>query len=407
MIAAFVWLALAADVPAPRFFSIPTLDLAGETHRQTVVDREPGQYLGHPTTLLLEDGKTILCVYPKGHGKGAIQYKRSADGGKTWSARLPTPKSWETSLETPTIHRTVDAQGRKRIVLFSGLYPIRSSISADDGATWSELQPIGEFGGIVAMASVFERSGGLVADRTGGDLGGPNMRPVPNGKGKYAALFHDDGRYFTNLPGKQTKGFRVYQTDSDDGGVTWGLPRVIAAHPELHFCEPGVLRSANGQFLHVLLRENSRQRNSFAIHSSDAGATWTDPFETGAALTGDRHVGVILPDGRHFISFRDMAHHSPTRGDWVALIGGNFQAIADGSGLGGPKPAYPSGYRVRLMTNRKGTDCAYPGVELLPDGTIVTTSYGHWTKDEPPYVVSVRLKVAELDARMSQRSAGP
>src|SRR5512142_3585336 len=97
------------------------VDLASDTHRQIVVDREPGQYLGHPTTVLLEDGKTLLCVYPKGQGKGAILYKRSEDGGKTWSARLPTPASWATSLETPTIYRTVDRAGRKRLLVFSGL----------------------------------------------------------------------------------------------------------------------------------------------------------------------------------------------------------------------------------------------------------------------------------------------
>ena len=94
--------------------AIPLVDLAGETSRQVVVDREPGQYLGHPTTVLLEDGRTILCVYPKGHGKGAIVSKRSEDGGKTWSGRLPTPASWATSLETPTIYRTVDRGGKKR-----------------------------------------------------------------------------------------------------------------------------------------------------------------------------------------------------------------------------------------------------------------------------------------------------
>lgn len=99
------WAALAlltAGPPAPaadppRGYSIPLLDLSGQADRQVVVDREAGQYLGHPTTALLEDGKTILCVYPKGHGKGAIVYKRSTDGGKTWSDRLPTPKSWATS----------------------------------------------------------------------------------------------------------------------------------------------------------------------------------------------------------------------------------------------------------------------------------------------------------------------
>jgi hypothetical protein len=69
-----------ARAEAPLAAGLPLVDLAGETARQVVVDREAGQYLGHPTTVLLDDGKTILCVYPKGHGKGAIVYKRSEDG---------------------------------------------------------------------------------------------------------------------------------------------------------------------------------------------------------------------------------------------------------------------------------------------------------------------------------------
>jgi hypothetical protein len=54
-------------------------------------------------------------------------------------------------------------------------------------------------------------------------------------------------------------------------------------------------------------------------------------------------------------------------------------------------------YRVRLMDNHKSADCAYPAVEVLPDGTIVTTTYGHWTAGEAPYIMSVRLKLEELD----------
>ncbi|MGH9850718.1 MAG: hypothetical protein ACREBD_12845 [Blastocatellia bacterium] len=170
-----------SDIPAaqPRGSSIPLIDLANEKQRQVIVDREPGQYLGHPTTVLLEDGKTIITVYPKGHGKGAIQMKRSADGGLTWSERLSTPKSWETSLETPTIHHVIDAQGKKRLIVFSGLYPIRMSVSENDGKTWSELKPLGDgvnhFGGIVAVGFV---------------------EPLKTGKGHYLAMFHDDGRFF-------------------------------------------------------------------------------------------------------------------------------------------------------------------------------------------------------------------
>ena len=54
-------------------------------------------------------------------------------------------------------------------------------------------------------------------------------------------------------------------------------------------------------------------------------------------------------------------------------------------------------YRVRLKDNTKGSDCAYPGVEVLPDGTFVLTTYGHWTVGEPPWILSVRLKLEELD----------
>ena len=327
------------------------------------MDREEGQYLGHPTTVLLEDGKTIVAVYPKGHGRGAIVLKRSTDGGLTWSDRLPTPENWATSKETPTIHRVVDPQGKKRLILFSGLYPIRMAVSEDDGQTWSPLEPIGDFGGIVAMASV-ER--------------------LKNGD--YMALFHDDGRFLRG-EGKATE-FRVYKTISKDGGLTWGQPEVIAEHPTAHLCEPGLIRSPDGKQIAVLLRENSRKHNSFVIFSDDEGETWTEPRELPGSLTGDRHVGKYAPDGRLFLSFRDTTHESPTRGDWVGWVG-TYDDIV---------PGREGQYRVRLMDNTKAADCAYPGVEVLPDGTFVATTYGHWTEGKPPYIVSVRLKLSELDA---------
>jgi len=59
-----------ADEPKSSF--LKTIDLNAHHDRQVIVDREAGQYLGHPTTCLLEDGQTMLCVYPKGHGRGAI-----------------------------------------------------------------------------------------------------------------------------------------------------------------------------------------------------------------------------------------------------------------------------------------------------------------------------------------------
>ncbi len=370
--AALLGQAASAAESLSRGYTIPTIDLAQQTHRQVVVDREKGQYLGHPTTVLLEDGKTMLIVYPKGHGKGGIVYKRSTDGGRTWSERLPTPASWATSREVPTIHRVVDANGKKRLIMWSGLYPARLAVSEDDGANWSELKPAGDWGGIVVMGCLEE---------------------LKTGKGHYMAMFHDDGRFFA-ANGKRGNPavFNLYKTFSKDGGLTWSQPESLFARSDVHLCEPGIIRSPDGKQLCVLLRENARRRNSFVIFSDDEGKTWTPPRELPASLTGDRHTGKYTADGRLFISFRDRTHESPTSGDWVAWVG-TYDDIVNGR---------EGQYRVRLMDNTRGSDCAYPPVEVLPDDTIVTTTYGHWTKGESPYIVSVRLKLSELDAMQAK-----
>ena len=368
---------LAGLIPAVISGQVPSrlparIDLNGETERQVVVDREKGRYLGHPTTCLLEDGRTILCVFPKGHGRGAIVYKRSGDGGLTWSGRLPTPPNWETSLETPTIHRVIGPEGKKRLVLFSGLYPARQAVSEDDGLTWSELKPVGDWGGIVVMGSVE----GLTA-----------------GPGHYLAMFHDDGRFFAREPArKNPPEMTLFETRSPDGGLTWSFPREIHRSSEIHLCEPGIVRSPDGKRLAVLLRENARRRNSQIMFSDDEGRTWTKPRELPDVLNGDRHTAKYAPDGRLLISDRVVSpkgKRSLFEGDWAAWVG-SYDDLEKG---------LPGRYYIRLKDNLKDADCAYPGVECLPDGTFVLTTYGHWEKDEQPYILSVRLKLSELVRR--------
>ena len=364
-----------ADIPpVSRGYTIPVVDLDADASRQVIVDREPGQYLGHPTTVLLEDGRTIICVYPKGHGRGAIVMKRSTDGGLSWSERLPTPENWTTSKEVPTIHRVIDPKtGFKRLILWSGLYPARLAVSEDDGVNWTPLEPAGDWGGIVIMGC---------------------LERLKNGD--YIAMFHDDGRFFTK-DGSRTDTFTLFQTFSHDGGLTWSFPEPIWTGTEMHLCEPGMFRSPDGKQLAILLRENRRRHNSHVMFSNDEGKTWSKPRELPGALTGDRHTGTYAPDGRLFISFRDTTLDSPTHGDWVGWVGTYDDIVKGREGQ----------YRVRLKHNHVRADCAYPGVVLLPDGTFVVTTYGHWNKDEAPYILSVRFTLDELDQLAAAQQNAP
>ncbi len=95
--------------------------------------------------------------------------------------------------------------------MFSGLYPIRMAVSEDDGKTWTPLKSIGDFGGIVVMASLVRLT-----------------------NGDYMALFHDDGRFLKGA-GKRSK-FQVFKIISKDGGLTWSEPEVIVEHPTAHLC---------------------------------------------------------------------------------------------------------------------------------------------------------------------------
>jgi len=353
----------------------PQIDLPRTAGNWIVVDREPGQYLGHPTTVLLEDGRTLLCVYPKGHGKGPIQLQRSPDGGRTWSGRLPVPENWSTSQETPTIHRVVDASGRRRLLVWSGLHPARTSISEDDGTTWSPLKPAGDWGGIVVMSS---------------------LAPVRDRPGHYLAWFHDDGRFLRkdSQPEKPPV-FRLFQAESTDGGLTWGQPRELFASSAVHLCEPGWVRSPDGTEIALLLRENRRAKRSHVMFSQDEGRNWTPPQELPASLCGDRHVARYGSDGRLFVSFRDTAKDSTTAGDWIGWVGRYEDLKAETEAAGT--------FRVRLGDNHQAWDCAYPGVEALPDGTFVVTTYGHWEAGQPPFVVCRRFSLSELDGQLAAR----
>jgi lysophospholipase L1-like esterase len=349
--------AVASEVFGVEDQPLKLVDWSMDRRKQTTVDQEEGQYLGHVSSTLLSDGQTILIAYPKGHGKGPIVLKKSTDGGKSWSERLPTPTNWSSSLETPTLHRVKG----KTLILWSGLYPARISRSEDDGATWTPLEQVGNWGGIVVMGFT------------------ENTRD-----GRMIAQFHDDGRFFTP-DGKASPIFSLYQVQSADDGKTWSQPRAIYASSEVNLCEPGLIRSDDGRQMAVLLRENKRVKQSHVMFSNDEGQTWSEPRELDKALTGDRHTLRRLPDGRIICVFRDMSE-GPWKGDFVMWVGRYEDLVM----------SRPGQIRIRLLDNVDSWDCGYPGLEVLPDGTAVAITYGKWEKDKPNFIKSVRFSIQDI-----------
>jgi hypothetical protein len=124
------------------------------------------------------------------------------------------------------------------------------------------------------------------------------------------------------------------------------------------------------------------------MYSEDDGYTWSKPEETISFLTGDRHVAKYTPDGRLIVAFRDRMPDSPYYGHFVVWVG-RFEDIIN---------SRQGQYRVKLLHSFAGADCGYPGLEILPDGTVIATTYIKYAEGENQHsIVSVRFKLKELD----------
>ena len=345
--------------------NLPWRDFSERTdHHVVIAAGTPDLYNGHPTTVLMDDSKTMVCTWSKNHGGPADFIGFSHDGGLTWE-NVDAPAEWEGMINCPSIYKLTDKEGKQRLFVFAqlevgGVYrEMVYSCSEDNGKTWSKMVRLGK-PCIMAFTSIIRLK-----------------------NGDYLGMYHRGNSDQDRAP------LKLWQSVSHDGGLTWDESRLVGEVPDKSPCEPCVLRSPDGNVLLCLARENQRKGCSLMMTSRDEGKTWTPLVETPWGLTGDRHMAMYLPDGRIISVFRDMAPISPTKGHFVAWVG-TWADIMDGrSGQ----------YKVKLFHSFAGPDCGYPGLELLPDGTIVATTYVKYNPGtEKHSVVSVRFKIEELDA---------
>lgn len=411
-------------------YSIPLLDLSqmpdelagtryAYLYQLSTVD-DTHDYMAHPDSILLRNGD-ILTVYPKGHGRGAVLNRVSADGGIHWNGRIQnTPASWEHSLETPTVYRLEFSDGRPdKLILISAnpKWPnmdtpggFECSVSEDEGRTWTEFQRFFDLESetpvipIVAMASL--------------------TRLKENGEfvDKWMGIFHDPS--FFN--------YKVILTFDDGGNMHWSRPeKFLAPHRDIEkaaqMCEIEVIRSDNGRGgeLCLLARSQAKTCNSMIAFSTDEGRTWTRPKEAPAALNGERHKAEYTSDGRLLITFRSIERGPRAAAHAKEVLDSNRGWISEGlvawvGSYEDLKNGREGAYRLKLahiyfddQTKPEYyafADTGYCGNVVLADDTYVICGYGKFSPDamtgdgktRKTYIAAKRIRLADTDALAAQ-----
>ena len=344
------------------------------------------RYLGQPDMVMLDDNRTLITVYPVGHGHGKLVMKVSEDAGETWTEKTDIPSSWTKSLETPTIYKLHLDNGTTRLMLITGLPNWgngetdanghiggwNTSYSDDGGKTWSEYKNWHEKKKdgttnytIVAMASLIQLK----------DKNGNNIQ-------KWMGVYHDVN--YVN--------YKTYLTFDESGNEQWSDPEPYlneyrTTESKYQMCEIGMFRSPDGKRIVGLARSQSHNNPSTLIYSDDEGETWSEPMDLPGSLAGERHKALCDPiSGKLVITFREIQYdlnknnqfdggNDWMAGDWVAWVGTYEDLMEQNDGQ----------CHILLCedwaNNRYSGDTGYTGMVVLPDGTFVMDSYGHWDKE--------------------------
>lgn len=186
--------------------------------------------------------------------------------------------------------------------------------------------------------------------------------------------------------------YKTYLTFDESGNEQWSDPEPYlneyrTTESKYQMCEIGMFRSPDGKRIVGLARSQSHNNPSTLIYSDDEGETWSEPMDLPGSLAGERHKALCDPiSGKLVITFREIQYdlnknnqfdggNDWMAGDWVAWVGTYEDLMEQNDGQ----------CHILLCedwaNNRYSGDTGYTGMVVLPDGTFVMDSYGHWDKE--------------------------
>jgi hypothetical protein len=328
-----------------------------------LVSRDDSIYQAWPDLALTPSG-TLVCIFTECNSHADRDYTRvmlttSRDRGRTWSPKRPLTDplrrqdrgdpSWDCHrigtladgrLVAVTNQEAGGSEKRPRREYLNSLW-----FSSDDGESWDGPHDIPAEGGMPDQ---------LIELRHGAHAG----------RWMIAVQWED-----------QTDGepdWRVENWCSDDRGVTWSGPYLIARERGLLLCEPSTLELPGGELV-CFLRENSHLGlDAFKCISRDGGVTWEGPVTF--PLPGcHRPVAGMLQSGRVLITYRFCQGGKGWLGWWTQNL---FAGLTDVESCLTPDRQQAQTRIVPLDYDRStASDLGYSGWVQFPDGEIYVVNY--------------------------------
>jgi len=276
---------------------------------------------GIPSIAAYLSGSLHVVWYDSTPGNLEIYYKNSTDGGDAWSTskRLTwtSGKSWMPAI-------AADSSGNLYVVWFDdtpGNYEIYYKKSTDGGATWSTGQRLTFTSGWSESPDIaVDPSGNLhlvwwddvlgnneiyyKKSTDGGATWTPNKRLTwtPEGSGAPAIAVDSSAHLHVVWVDSPTGNYEIYYKKSTDGGATWSTNKRLT-WTSGNSTSPAMAIDTSAH-LHVVWQSNPALNDEIYYRkSTDGGATWTPKKRLTWNSTHSDHpnIAVDLSNNIHLV----------------------------------------------------------------------------------------------------------
>jgi len=197
-------------------------------------------------TLLVDEDNAYIFSYSKKEGRNYMIFRKTADGGKTWSDPVEIK---EIGVVTFFIE-PIKVGNRLHVFWFNsyeGVPVIEGAYSDDGGKTWKTT---------------------TLEDTRNLDVG------------VFKAAHDSKGHIYLAMSGKWEDGQkeRVYIIRTEDNGATWEKPVTLRRYPFENTMagKPDILTADNGEVAAVWVDYRNIRSNLYMQFSKDYGRTWQD-----------------------------------------------------------------------------------------------------------------------------------